>query len=172
MDKDKIVAAAREIYAQRYGEIDAEKGCLYWASAFDRAASGLGLQSLIQAGSVQFQFRDDDGISVTHFSYMFDTGAAMTRIAQGLPPEIHVWNALRDTGEIIDLTTGFQAAQARRLIGETWDAKYALPDYYWGKPSDDRMIYTPHATATLYALQKLNHPALSLICRTAKGGRG
>jgi hypothetical protein len=156
IDKEKLVTAARVIYNRRHDRIRPEMGCLYWARSFNEAAIRAGLDCLIQVGSAQFQYRaDTDGVSSTHFSYMFDPVEASVRIHQGLPPEMHAWNVLRKTWEVVDLTTGFQAQQAQRLLGYEWEKEFALPEYFWGKPDGERMIYRAHPAATIYGLKML-----------------
>lgn len=155
--QNEIVTLAREIYAKKYHKVEPWKGCLYWAAAFEEACKEFGIDDcLIQAGSAQFQFRKDTGANDTHFSYMYDPLTATTRMRHGLMPEIHVWNALKDSQEIVDLTTRYQAQQARDLRGFEWEPEFALPDYFWGKPDNQRMIYMPAMTATLCMLMKLN----------------
>jgi hypothetical protein len=152
-----VIHEARLIYAHKYGEHEPAKGCFYWALAFYEAARQRGVDVLIQAGSAQFQFRaDTDGVSDTHFSYMFDPTESAVRLSRGLWPEIHVWNAIRATGEIVDLSTRFQAQQAKELCGFEWEKEFALPSYYWGKPSDDRIIYRADAKAIMFVLAHIS----------------
>jgi hypothetical protein len=154
--KKSVIHGAQLIYAHQYSDIEPAKGCLYWAGAFNKSATAHGLDCLIQVGSAQFQYRaDTDGVSNTHFSYMYDPVEAAVRISKGLPPELHAWNVIRDTREIVDLTTGFQAEQARRMLGYEWEKEFALPEYFWGKPEGTRMIYIAHPTATMFGLQQL-----------------
>jgi hypothetical protein len=154
--KEKIIEQARAIYARKYADCDPAKGCLYWAAAFQEAARQNNIDALIQAGSAQFQFRaDSDGVSDTHFSYMFDPTEAAMRLGRGLWPEIHVWNAIRATGELVDLSTGYQAEQAKNLCGFVWEKEFALPSYYWDKPSDQRIIYRADMKATILCLAML-----------------
>lgn len=151
--KDKIIQATREIYAKKYYDCKPAQGCVYWAAAFQEAARMFGRDDvLIQAGSANFQFQADDGVSPTHFSYEFDPVEATCRISRGLLPEIHCWNALRDTQEIVDVTLRYQPEQARLMLGYEWQKEFALPDYFWGRPDSRRIMYRADATATLYAL--------------------
>ncbi len=152
VNKDEIVEHAKTIYVREYYDVPEHQGCVYWAQAFEQAAKQAGLNAVIHGGSAMFQFRDDDGKSITHHSYMFDPVEAMERIRKGLLPEMHGWNYLPDTKEIVDLTTRFQKRQAGDLLGYEWQPKYALPDYFWGKmPRDWRMLYHPHPMATVIA---------------------
>ena len=67
-----------------------------------------------------------------------------------------MWNAIRSTGDIVDLTTRYQAEQAWNLQGFEWQQQYALPDYYWGKHEGTRLVYIPDACATFFALEKVH----------------
>jgi hypothetical protein len=154
-DHDEVVDRARAIFARRYSDVKPEQGCIYWAAAFQEAAAEFDIKSLVVAGSAQFQFRaDTDGVSNTHFSYMFDSMEAVTRMSQGLPPEFHAWNVL-ENGEMVDLTTGFQAKQANDLLGYVWEKEFTLPDYFWGKPEYPKMVYRADSTATRFVALKI-----------------
>lgn len=167
MDKEQIIQDARAIYAREYYDVPEHQGCVYWAQAFEQAARRAGLNAVIHGGSALFQFRDDNGKDITHMSYMFDPVIAMKRIVAGLLPEMHGWNFLPDSGEIVDLTTRFQARQCRDLLGLEWSEKYALPDYYWAKPARDmRIVYQSHPMATMIA--KMAECTSSEVYKAAK----
>jgi hypothetical protein len=122
-DRDIAVVTAsdaREIFQRKYADKEAKRACAYWAIAFNEAAKRHGIRAILQAGSAQFQFCDDDGHSATHFSYMFDKIEASKRLAAGLWPEMHVWSGIPETGEIVDLTTCYQPQQALELAGLIW----------------------------------------------------
>jgi hypothetical protein len=155
--RNAVVSTARLLYGHRYGNIDPKQGCLYWAAAFaETAIERYDMKCLILAGSAQFQFRTDtDGVSNTHFSYMFSHEEAQARLDQGLSPEMHVWNYLPDTDDTVDLTTAYQVEQARRMCGFKWEKQLALPDYFWGKPDGQRYVYRADIAATVFALQWL-----------------
>ncbi len=151
MNKEAIIKQARAIYKREYYDVPEHQGCVYWAQAFQQAARGAGLKCEIHGGSALFQFRADDGKNITHHSYMFDPQEAMARIRKGMLPEMHGWNYLPDTGEVVDVTTRFQARQADDLLGFKWEPEYALPEYFWGKPRTMRILYHPHPIATVVA---------------------
>jgi hypothetical protein len=153
--RDKIITEARSIYAKDYGDVPEHKGCVYWAEAFNQAAAQRGLKAILQAGTAQFQFRADDGVSATHFSYMFDQQAAIERLSKGLWPEMHAWNYIPSTGEIVDLSLKYQPEQARRLCGFEWQPEFALPDYLWMLPEHltEKMIYRADLPACMLALK-------------------
>jgi hypothetical protein len=161
MNKQLLVERARILYALWYGgEIDECKGCLFWADAFNAAAQEQGLDTLVQAGSAMFQFRSDDGKRDTHFSYMFEPERGLFAFRAGQLPEMHVWSWIRQTNEIVDLTTRYQAKQADEMLGYYWEPDFKLPDYLW-MPVEKlpefkgRFIYRADATATMFALTYL-----------------
>jgi hypothetical protein len=111
-----------------------------------------GLRAILQAGSAQFQFREDDGKSATHFSYMFDKGEAQKRLSAGIWPEMHVWSGLPETGEIVDLSVKYQPQQAIELAGLVWTPGFVMPDYFWDNATqDNRFRYHVDMAATLLA---------------------
>ncbi len=155
MNKEAIIDRAKSIYGQEYYDVPEHQGCVYWAQAFQQAAREAGLKCEIHGGSALFQFRSDDGKNITHMSYMFEPREALVRVRAGLLPEMHAWNYLPDTGEIVDVTTRFQERQAGDLLGYKWEPEYALPSYFWGKPRNDRILYLPYAMATAIARQAI-----------------
>lgn len=156
--RTEIVRDARAIFATNYGDVEEYKGCVYWAEAFNQAARRHGHDPILQAGTAMFQFQPDDGASVTHFSYMFDQTEALKRLQQGLWPEMHAWNYLRDTKEIVDLSLKYQPEQALRLGGFVWQPEFAVPDYLWTQPEalTDRTIYRAELVACMLALKFIN----------------
>lgn len=153
LNKSAIVDQARAIYQQRYGDKLPQRACLYWALAFNEAARLSGIRAILQAGTAQFQFCDDEGSNITHFSYMFDKVEATKRLSQNLWPEIHVWSGIPATGEIVDLSVRYQSQQALELAGLVWHFNYGMPDYLWQNTCDSkRFRYLPDRCATLLAL--------------------
>lgn len=103
-------------------------------------------RTIIQAGSASWpRLSVDDGVSPTHFSYEWSPQAVGTRLfAAGLIPvvpradghlqaslpEMHVWLASPESGEIIDFTTGLWPQACLDTIGEPWLAP-PPPEYLW-----------------------------------------
>jgi hypothetical protein len=157
INQKQLVDHARLLYSLWYSEIPESKGCLFWAAAFNAAAKEQGLDTLIQAGSAQFQFRSDDGKRDTHFSYMFEPAAGMMKFRAGELPEMHVWSWIRQTNEIVDLSLGYQPSQARELAGYEWEREFYPPSYLWVPVEklqnfEGRYIYKPDMMATMFAL--------------------
>jgi hypothetical protein len=119
---------------------------------------------MLQAGTGMFKFRADEGVSDTHFSYVFDQTAALGRLAQGLWPEMHAWNYIPATGEIVDLSLKYQPEQARRLCGFVWESEFVLPDYLWTLPENlsDKTIYRADLTACVLALKFLKKEVVDI----------
>jgi hypothetical protein len=154
VNRSEIVAAARRIYAARYAAVIPEVcGCLFWAAAFIAAARRRGVQAQMRAGSANFQFRHDDGVSATHFSYEFEPGPAMQRFLDGLFPEMHVWAVVESPEEIVDLTTRFLPQQAKSLCNFEWESQFAPPEYFWSRPEGlaPRFIYRAEPRAVWMA---------------------
>jgi hypothetical protein len=158
-----IVNDARRIYARRYASRIAEhKGCLFWAASFNEAARAVGIDALLQAGSASFQFQHDDGVSPTHFTYEFEAAPAMLRFQNGELPEMHVWSAIKDTNEIVDLSTKFQAQQAKETQGFDWEPRFQMGPWLWVgvewlRQCNSRYIYRADALATMMSLAFLDN---------------
>jgi hypothetical protein len=135
-----------------------DRKCLQWAGFTVEALARRGIRALIQAGSCSWPFRSpswvDDGVSSTHFSYMFNKAEARARLAQGLSPEMHAWAAIPlGRGIFIDWTTRYQPVQCQRILGIPWGAP-PPPEYLWCGPEGipDGVRYRPDPEATRYAV--------------------
>ena len=124
------------------------------------------VQTIITAGTANFRFRteeNDDGISATHFSYEFETMAAIARAANGDLPEMHAWVVVhpetRDITkmELVDLSTGDQLDQMKRIVGLEWDKELLPPDYLWCRADHipDGILYRSHPAARQIAMHFL-----------------
>ncbi len=137
-----------EACMERIKGVDAppHRACLYWAQAAVEELAARGVRAIIQAGSASWRMVDpvdDDGVSPTHFSYIW-TG----RRVAGVPmPEMHVWCAVPPS-TIIDLTTWAQPLVAAEF-GMAWPAKKP-PLFVWGDPPEGS-VYKPELRACLLA---------------------
>ena len=131
-------------------------------------------RTVIQGGSAQWTRvppEMDDGVSPTHFAYVWDPEAPLTRLArQGVLtalrrpdgqvapslPEMHVWLGCPDTNEVIDFTVGFWPAACKALTGLEWPAPLP-PDYLWclGPRRPRRVNYIPDGEAVAVAVNLL-----------------
>lgn len=109
--------------------------CVHYAFGMHAMGKRLGLNIIPQAGTAQWRFRDDDGVSDFNFAYEWHADSEQTkeRLANNLLPEMHCWNAIIDPavnggGWIIDVTARFQERQAKKLCDFTWLDKYRLPE--------------------------------------------
>jgi len=158
-----IVTDAHRIYARRYAHrIPIHKGCLFLAASFNEAARNAGIDALLQAGTASFQFQMDDGVSPTHFTYEFEAAPAMLRFQNGELPEMHVWSAIKATRELVDLSTKFQAQQAKECQGFDWEPRFQLKPWLWVgvdwlRQCNLRYIYKADALATMMALAFLEN---------------
>lgn len=133
-----------------------ESLCLPHAFLTIEALRARGHRAILQAGSASWRYLHpnlDDGVTATHFSYMWapEDPRSIEAIREYRMPEVHVWVATTDPLELVDLTTGHQVAQARRLAGIAWTAEPPGP-YLWGLPPRG-MMYRPYERATMLALE-------------------
>lgn len=158
-DRDAIVEEIRAEFARHFDGPDPAMACLYWSFYACRVLERRGERAIVQVGSASWRcVAHDDGVSATHFSYVWEPQSQATRerIAAGLMPELHAWVALPLRGELLDVTLGFQPAQARRL-GVAWSAPEPQA-YVWG---DQRQLdalgflYAPNRLAIAWALDRL-----------------
>ena len=130
--------------------------CLYYANHTMRVLQEHGLRAVLQAGSLQWPRitpEQDDGISNTHFAYMWTPTEQASRlsVALGCLPEMHVWVGIIDTQEIVDFTTRHLRAEC-----EARDMTWTAPDpppYLWCsvKNIPSWTVYEANKDATLYA---------------------
>lgn len=158
-DRDAIVEEIRGEFARHFDGPDPAMACLYWSFYACRVLARRGERAIIQAGPASWPCAaQDDGVSPTHLSYVWEPHSQATRdrIAAGLMPEMHVWVALPQRGELLDMTLGFQPAQARRL-GVAWTAP-APPVHVWGDLGQLEamgFLYAPNRLAIAWALDRL-----------------
>lgn len=154
--KTAIVERVRARMAAWYEGKFIEAACLYWAGMAIDELTRRGHRAILQAGTMQWPcVTHDDGVSPTHFSYVWDPGSPESTYAvmMGALPEMHVWAAIPADGEIIDVTTRYLPMQASRLAGLKWKGP-TPPDYLWcgaaGLPKGVR--YRPNRDATVLAV--------------------
>lgn len=137
MSRDSIVRTVRDRMRREHGNEDLGGLCLYWARAVVDELRSQGEYAILQAGSLSWPLvtpDDDDGVTATHFSYVWEPDSPVTRamLNARLMPEMHVWAALPrrgHRGQIVDLTTCFLRGEAERR-GLRWTAP-PPPDYLW-----------------------------------------
>jgi len=132
--------------------------CLYYAVATIQAIKAAGLRAILQAGTAMWPMirpEQDDGVRMTHFSYVWSPDEPKSReaVANGKMPEMHVWAAIPALHEIVDFSTGFWPGQALVLGGFDWPGDRP-PEYLWCKAKElpSGVIYQPNTTATMLAL--------------------
>lgn len=142
IDRDAIMAEVRDrvtAWLRDHGDdtMALSAMCLYHAAFAVEALKARGHHAFLQAGSAQWRMvapELDDGVSPTHLGYMFDLPSATSALQRGMMPEMHVWAGL-EPRTLIDLTTGYQPVQARRLLNKEWTAPLP-PPFVWGLPPD------------------------------------
>lgn len=139
--------------------------CLYWADSTVKILRKYGYNAQLQAGSLQWSCRNnnwiDDGVSHTHFSYMWDKNVARQFLRNGLLsvgilPEMHCWAGIIDTNEIVDLSTRHLIQQYEKTMREEWQAP-TPPLYLWADKDTilDGVRYIPDVEAIYFALMVL-----------------
>jgi hypothetical protein len=160
-EKDAIATAAQrmvEHFVIPKG-VERWRACLWYSfGAIPFLKKVLKTRVIAQAGTASWpriRMEDDDGEVMTHFSYVFDAHHEMTAMSLALRqlPEMHCWLALPETGEVIDLSAGFQAEACEKHSGHLWEAP-PPPSYYWfpvtGGP--EHVHYDPDPVATRIAI--------------------
>ena len=128
--------------------------CLYYAKETIAILRRHGLQAVIQAGSFQWPcLREDDGVSYTHFAYMWNPTNPINvlAMARGVLPEIHCWVGLVDRQEIVDFSIRHLKAAAAKQ-GVNWTANDP-PAYLWCGVNNipDGVVYEPDMRASILA---------------------
>ena len=136
MDTSIIVEIERRI-----ATLDRRHGlCLHYTKQTLAVLHEQGLRAVLQAGSLQWPLvrpEDDDGVSSTHFAYMWSptTPQSNLAVAMGNLPEMHCWVGLLDTQEIVDFSVR-HLKEAARHHGLKWTAADP-PQYLWTRELPD-----------------------------------
>jgi len=147
----RVVERAREIMVAHWPTLEDSPGaCLYLTWATVRALAEEGIGSVMLAGSAtwpRLRPDQDDGVSMTHFGYVWDLNSDDTRLTLAVGeafPELHVWAGIPETGEYVDLTAGSFPAQCLALIGMDWPGDLP-PEYLWARPDQfpEGVMYAP-----------------------------
>lgn len=143
-EKEAIVAEAKSAVQARYGKVpDRKLGlCLYYAIAFNRAMNVRGYQSYIQGGTMNWPVVSANNRSVskfTHLGFVFE-GPKSVKVAteQNRLPEMHCWNIIPASNEVVDLSVGELKELSPFIATEVkWDNEQIDPPPYlwaeWGK---------------------------------------
>lgn len=166
-DKRQIVQNARRkalqwLPKEADGRLDG--ACLFLAMGFMQAYyEWTGVVTYLQAGSANFKCVPDhldDGKSPNYFSYQFSLAAALPYVARGELPEMHCWVGIKETREIVDVSTEFLPDQCKRLSGMDWRMP-PPPPFVWDHTSNlERqrdLIYIPDVEAIKIALVYARH---------------
>ena len=158
--KQRIVREMRVQMRSFYRGHHPEAACLYWAAcASSYLSRKYRVRTILQAGTMQWPCSaTDDGVSPTHFSYMWEPDSLMTKsmFEAGLMPEMHVWAAIPSENEIVDLTTRYLVQQAKKRAALAWTAP-PPPDFLWARADQlpSGVVYRPDFAATMLATQLL-----------------
>ena len=168
--KKLIVGVTRAMFNHLYvPKYHAHNQCLRWAGltryvflAFqNRGLIDKTLCPLIQAGTAQWRYKSGEDDDDCYFSYSFNQEDLMRHLDRGTGENVewHVWLGIRETNEIVDLTTPHQPKQladtAINLPRNTqWEREHALPDFIWHEAHtafDAGWQYLPHELACAVA---------------------
>ncbi|MCI0640721.1 MAG: hypothetical protein L0Y72_24350 [Gemmataceae bacterium] len=157
-ERDRLARLIDNTFFAHYDGGRPAQACLYWAHYTVEVLTALGVSAIIQAGSASWpRLRpdQDDGTSPTHHSYVWEPDSEVTkaRLAAGDLPEIHVWAAIPERGELIDMTTRYWPEQCRLIQGLDWPGEKP-PTYFWGTADEvpERVLYKPDMKAIALAL--------------------
>ena len=140
-----------------------DKMCLEWAIASVSVLMRHGIRAVLQAGSMQWRFRDRPAPEATHFSFMWqpDHIASRLRREMGDLMEVHIWAAIPDRLEILDATTRYFKGRCEKELGMAWE-RVDPPRFLWatvdelkgmaGKTSDVRYDASRDAIEYIYRL--------------------
>lgn len=155
LNKQEIYEETKVEFRKFYG-VREWGGCFYWALTGAQTLIRHGLKPSLYAGNVSWPIlQEDDGVSPTHFSYIWSPTSArsLAAMAQGYMPEVHIWLALKATGELVDFSTGeFKMIALKQ--GFPWRAADP-PEFLWSRFLPPGVIYTPIQEATEYAMRIL-----------------
>ena len=160
-EKHRFVKKIRDLFPILHPDVERpHKSCLYWADTTCKVLTSAGIRTVLQAGSMSWPRinpEQDDGVMNTHLSYVWEphNHTTIQRLMDGLLPEIHIWCAIPETMEIVDLTTRYHQQQCQDL-GMDWLGD-PPPDYLWSdqKHWPDRVRYVPDRSATYLAINML-----------------
>lgn len=166
-DKRQIVQNARRralavLPKEAEGRLDG--ACLFLAVGFMQAFyEWTGVVTLLQAGSASFKMipdNQDDGVSPNYFSYQFSLAAALPYVARGKLPEMHCWVGIKETRELVDVSTEFLPDQCKKLSGMDWRTP-PPPPFVWDTTAalerQRDLIYEPDVEAIKIALLFADH---------------
>lgn len=142
----KIIRKRVEVFCKG---LHIHRTCLFHAILAAQEFQKLGIKNKIQSGSMHYPIIDmalDDGKQPTHFSYQFESKMAYAMIAKNMFPELHIWNYLPDTQELVDLTTCYIPRQTKECTGLEFKGPIS-PDYIWSKDLPKNVIYEPNIEA-------------------------
>lgn len=134
-EKDAIIKMARtKVALHKPKSIPLERSCVHHAFFLYKTLFQMGYNAKMKAGSAQFEAVSkemDDGVSATHYSYIFEPEIGFPLLRAGNLPECHAWVEYRYRGikYVVDATTCFLP----KLVESTpivWSAP-SPPDYLW-----------------------------------------
>ena len=155
-EKVEIVDEARNLIMDRHPEVvDVVNGkrqvamptgnCVLSSLAMIEVLIKHNIRAIIQAGSCLWRYKPDECSGVTHFGWVYGDNEPIPQQLshkarlKGLLPELHVWVAIPDSLEIVDIETARFPHVAKNMIGVQWDESLLPPDFLW--TSQDKVMW-------------------------------
>ena len=153
LDRVEVVKTIEANTKKRVGRGSLHRSCMWYAFETIRVLNSYGTRAIMQAGSASWKIvpdDQDDGVSPNQYSYVCDisTRDVALLMVQGLLPEMHVWAAIPETNEVIDLTTRFIPRLAKSIGSK---CLVEQPPYIWEdvkKLTRKDIYYKPNKSAT------------------------
>ncbi len=175
MNKLRIVNDARSLAMRHWPEMVNKPGnCLYAAMSLMHVLDVIGIRAWIQAGTCYWprltpeQAKSEDD-PIYSFGYEWEPNSFDTqvRIALDTLPEMHVWVAIPDTNEIVDLTSGQFPVQCQNLLKLDWPG-IKPPDYFWCKVGGPEWPQSVQYFAKLDAVKLVDVLACRIMSRSRR----
>lgn len=159
--KQVVVDRCRHFARQHLSDDLHQAGCVYWAGVLAAELRAVGRSAQLQAGSAYFRISEQDPAERFIYQWQGVNEENLLCLVRGVLPELHAWVYLSDSNEVIDLTTGQQAAQALELEG--LPCEYPHKPFVWDEANegfDERngVFYEADLAATLVVWQVLQLP--------------
>ena len=171
-ERQSIVQAARRRLERCLSNEHPDKGCLYAATALIIELTHRDVRVIAQAGTMcwpRIHMAQDDGYSPTHWSYVWSPAeaASIAAVLGGNLPEMHIWAAIPETKELIDINTRHFPKACKETLDLDWPGP-APPDYLWIDSEDglpEHTIYQPSERATRLAVGYMTENAIPLLMK-------
>lgn len=161
-EKASLVRAARALALRTFGESPAGACAVLALCASRLAWERHRLLLAVQVGTLQWRIvpeADDDGVSPTCFSYVWESDAPRTleALEDGRLPECHVWLGDVERQELVDVSTGGLLEQQELQQPKLRWRTAMPPDFLWcpGRDVPADANYMPSREATVLVVERV-----------------